>query len=58
MAMVGRPRVENLKNKTVAVRLTEAKYKEIADYASEHKQTISKTMIDGFELLKKQEESK
>lgn len=58
MAVMGRPKIENPKKKTVALRLTEAKYKEIADYASEHKQTISKTMIDGFELLKKQEESK
>lgn len=57
MAVMGRPKSDNPKNKNVTIRLTQDKYNEVMRFAEEHSQTVSKTLMDGFELLKKQEQS-
>ena len=57
MAVMGRPKSDNPKNRNVTIRLTEDKHREVMDFAARHDQTITKTLMDGFELLKKQEQS-
>ena len=57
MAVMGRPKSDNPKNKNVTIRLTQDKYREVMGFAKERSQTVSKTLMDGFELLKKQEQS-
>ena len=57
MAVMGRPKSENPKVKNVTIRLTKEKHREVMDFAARHNQTITKTLMDGFELLKKQEQS-
>ena len=57
MAVMGRPKSDNPKVKNVTVRLTEKEYRDIYEYASEHNQTVTKTLLDGFSLLLKQQKS-
>ena len=57
MAVMGRPKSENPKNRILSVRMTKEEYREIHAYSSGHGQTISKTLLDGFELLKRQKKS-
>ncbi len=57
MAVMGRPKSDNPKNKNVTIRLTQDKYRDVMKFAQEHNQTVSKTLMDGFELLRKQEQS-
>lgn len=52
MAVMGRPKSENPKNKNLSVRMTEEEYREILAYSSGRGQTITKTLLEGFELLK------
>lgn len=54
---MGRPKSENPKNRILSVRMTKEEYREIHAYSSGHGQTISKTLLDGFELLKRQKKS-
>ena len=56
MAVIGRPKSDNPKVKNVTIRMTKDVYEEIAAYASEHEQTMTKTLLDGFKLLKQKEE--
>lgn len=58
MAVMGRPKSENPKNKNLSVRMTEEEYREILAYSSERGQTITKTLLEGFELLKRRKKSK
>lgn len=57
MAVMGRPKSDNPKVKNVTVRLTEKEYRDIYEYTSEHNQTVTKTLLDGFSLLLKQQKS-
>ena len=52
MAVMGRPKSDNPKVKNVTVRLTEKEYRDIYEYASEHNQTVTKTLLDGLGNLK------
>ena len=58
MAVMGRPKSENPKNKNLSVRMTEEEYREILAYSYERGQTITKTLLEGFELLKRRKKSK
>lgn len=57
MAVMGRPKSENPRSKNVSVRMTEEEYREVLAYSYGHGQTISKTLLEGFELLKRQKKS-
>ena len=56
MAVMGRPKSDNPQVKNVTIRMTKDVYEEISSYASEHEQTMTKTLLDGFKLLKQKEE--
>ena len=56
MAVMGRPKSDNPRKWSVTVRLTEKEYQEICQYATDHEQTVTKTLLDGFSLLLKQQE--
>ena len=57
MAVMGRPKSDNPRKRSVTVRLTKKEYRDIYEYASEHNQTVTKTLLDGFSLLLKQQKS-
>lgn len=55
MARTGRPRLENPRSEGVFIRLTEEEHTDIRAYASKHSLTITQTLVEGFNVLKKQE---
>ena len=55
MARTGRPRLENPRKEGVFIRLTQ--HTEIRMYAAEHNLTITQTLVEGFNALKKQEQA-
>lgn len=57
MARTGRPRLENPRNEGVFIRLTEEEHTDIKEYASKHDLTITQTLVEGFNALKKQEQA-
>ena len=54
MARTGRPRLENPRKEGVFIRLTQQEHVEIKAYAAEHNLTITQTLVEGFNTLKKQ----
>ncbi len=54
MARTGRPRLENPRKEGVFIRLTQQEHTEIRMYAAEHNLTITQTLVEGFNTLKKQ----
>lgn len=54
MARTGRPRLENPRDAGVFIRLTQQEHMEIKAYAAEHNLTITQTLVEGFNVLKKQ----
>lgn len=54
MARTGRPRLENPRKEGVFIRLTQQEHMEIKAYAAEHNLTITQTLVEGFNTLKKQ----
>jgi len=54
---MGRPKSDNPRKRSVTVRLTEKEYRDIAKYSSDHEQTVTKTLLDGFSLLLKHQKS-
>lgn len=54
MARTGRPRLENPRKEGVFIRLTQQEHMEIKAYATEHNLTITQTLVEGFNTLKKQ----
>ena len=57
MARTGRPRLENPRKEGVFIRLTQQEHTEIRMYAAEHYLTITQTLVEGFNALKKQEQA-
>lgn len=57
MARTGRPRLENPRSESVFIRLTKDEHTDIKAYASKHSLSITQTLVNGFYVLKKQEES-
>lgn len=57
MARTGRPRLENPRKEGVFIRLTQQEHVEIKAYAAEHNLTITQTLVEGFNALKKQEQA-
>lgn len=58
MARTGRPRLENPRSEGVFIRLTKDEHTDITQYADEHNLTITQTLVQGFNALKEQEDSK
>lgn len=54
MARTGRLRLENPRKEGVFIRLTQQEHVEIKAYAAEHNLTITQTLVEGFNTLKKQ----
>ena len=52
MAVMGRPKSDNPRKWSVTVK----EYQDICQYATDHEQTVTKTLLDGFSLLLKQQE--
>ena len=52
----GRPPVENPKQSVLGVRVTVDDHERIQKYAAEHHKTISQVVLEGLDLLYKNEE--
>lgn len=57
VARTGRPRLENPRTQGIFIRLTEKEHTDIKEYAQKHNQTITQTLVEGFQALQKQETS-
>ena len=55
MAKMGRPKVGNPKTKTVAMRLTPEQYDEVNAYSRNKGQTVTKTLLQGYYLLREKD---
>ena len=53
MARTGRPRSENPKHRIISLRLNDQEYREVREFSSEHNLTVSETLLQGFQSLKK-----
>lgn len=53
MAKMGRPKVEEVKDKTITMRVTPAKYEIIKKYAQSHNLTITQVMQKGVDIVLK-----
>jgi len=51
MAKMGRPKVDNPKQKTVGIRLSDENYRRLMEYNKANNMTITETMSKAFELL-------
>lgn len=51
MAKMGRPKVEEVKDKTITMRVTPAEYEIIKKYAQSHNLTITQVMQKGVEKV-------
>ena len=58
MARTGRPRLEIPRTRGVFIRLTKDEYTALIEYASNHNQTITQTLVQGFKILQGQENTK
>ena len=57
VARTARPRLDNPRSQGVFIRLTEDEHTDIKEYASEHNLTITQTLVEGFKMLKRQDEA-
>lgn len=51
MAKMGRPKSDNAKNKIMCIRVDDARYKQICEYAAKHQMTVTDVVMQGLELL-------
>lgn len=51
MAKMGRPRVEEAKDRAITMRVTPAEYKKIKEYAQAHDLTITQVLQKGVEKV-------
>lgn len=47
----GRPKVDEPRKKSVCIRLTEAEYDAVSQYAAERNWTITRVLVEGFDAL-------
>lgn len=45
----GRPKADNAKRKTLTIRLSEDTYKQLTEYATEHKVTMTEVALQSLE---------
>lgn len=53
MAKMGRPKVEEAKDRTITMRVTPAEYEAIKKYAQSHNLTITQLLQKGVEMVLK-----
>ena len=58
MSKIGRPKVEDPRDNHVCIRLTGKEHQRVETYSRDHNQTITRTLLDGFELLTDLEKSR
>ena len=51
MAKMGRPKVEEVKDKSINMRVTSAEYQKIKKYAQSHNLTITQVLQKGVEKI-------
>lgn len=51
MAKMGRPKVDEVKEKTITMRVTPAEYQMIKRYAQSHNLTITQVLQKGVEIV-------
>lgn len=51
MAKMGRPKAEEVKEKTITLRVTPTEYQRIKEYAQAHNLTITKVLLKGVDKL-------
>lgn len=51
MAKMGRPKVEEVKDKSINMRVTPAEYQKIKEYAQSHNLTITQVLQKGVEKI-------
>lgn len=54
MGKVGRPPSDNPSNKKVTVRMTDSLYEQLKKYNEATGQTMTETILEGFDLLMKE----
>lgn len=55
MSKMGRPKSDAVKGNIVTLRMSDAEYRKLKEYAKEHQQTITETIKAGMNLLYKAE---
>lgn len=58
MARMGRPKSDNPKQHRFSVRVTDAEYEDILNYSELHGQSVTKTFLDAYALLREQTSQK
>lgn len=51
MAKMGRPKADNPRIRSVTVRMTPDQYEELLSYSQKHDQTVTQTILQGYNLL-------
>lgn len=51
MAKMGRPKAEEVKDKSINMRVTSAEYHKIKEYAQSHNLTITQVVQKGIEII-------
>jgi len=51
MAKMGRPKSDNAKTKIMCIRVEDARYQKICEYAAKHQMTVTDVVMQGLELL-------
>ena len=51
MAKMGRPKIDEVKDKTITIRVTPAEHEKIKEYAQTHNLTITQVLQKGIEKL-------
>ncbi len=51
MGKMGRPKSDAVKDHIVTVRMSDEEYRKLKEYSQRHRQTITKTMKTGVNLL-------
>ena len=49
MTKVGRPKSENAKKKTLSIRVEDALYERICNYAEQHQLTVTEVVLQGLD---------
>ena len=51
MAKIGRPKSENAKKKTLSIRVEDALYERIRNYAEQHQLTVTEVVLQGLDKV-------
>ena len=51
MAKMGRPKSENAKKKTLSIRVEDALYERICNYAEQHQLTVTEVVLQGLDKV-------